>query len=286
MKPKNKSQEMDINDVAMTLEVDSSVIEGVRSGNVKGIAVSIRDDNQNMLLENINGMLILDVEETPDTFHGCYFYNDGVFPYIIRKSLNFLVLSDGKDSCLTRIIDEDTQPGIRFRFQGEGMPSVEDPNGDSCIWQVIFEVIPMPDKPKCYLMRWNPTISSFTAEDYEECVSHMQNGMFRLNWSIREWEEARKGDMFFMLRTGDDKAGIVFNGQFISDPYPADDWNGSVKRRMYVDMICMNPIDPKKKPGISPAQLQKAIPSIDWQQGHSGILLSEDEAAQLDELLS
>ncbi len=277
---------MDINDVAMTLEVDSSVIEGVRSGNVKGIAVSIRDDNQNMLLENINGMLILDVEETPDTFHGCYFHNDGVFPYIIRKSLNFLVLSDGKDSCLTRIIDVDTQPTTRFRFQEEGKPGVEDPNGDSCIWQVIFEVIPMPDKPKCYLMRWNPTISSFTAEDYEECVSHMQNGMFRLNWSIREWEEARKGDMFFMLRTGDDKAGIVFNGQFISDPYPADDWNGSVKRRMYVDMICTNPIDPKKKPGISPAQLQKAIPSIDWQQGHSGILLSEDEAAQLDELLS
>ena len=43
MKPKNKNQEVDINDVAMTLEVDSSVIEGVRSGKVKGIAVSIRD---------------------------------------------------------------------------------------------------------------------------------------------------------------------------------------------------------------------------------------------------
>ena len=63
----------------------------------------------------------------------------------------------------------------------------------------------MPDKPKCYLMRWNPTISSFTEKDYEECVANMQNGMFRLTWSIREWEEARRGDLFFMLRTGDDK---------------------------------------------------------------------------------
>ena len=286
MKPKNKNEEMDINDVAMTLEVDSSVIEGVRSGNVKGIAVKIRDDNQNLVLENIDGNLVLDVEDMPDTFHGCYFYNDGVFPYIIRKSLNFIVLTDGEDSCLTRIIDVDTQPGIRFRFQGEGMPCVEDPNGDSCIWQVIFEVVPMPDKPKCYLMRWNPTISSFTEKDYEECVANMQNGMFRLTWSIREWEEARRGDLFFMLRTGDDKAGIVFTGLFISDPYPADDWDGTSKRRMYVDMICTNTIDPKKKPRISPKQLQEAIPSIDWMQGHSGTLLSEAESNQLDAILS
>ena len=286
MKQKDETNEMGINEVAMTIEVDRSVIENVRNGKVKGIALSIRDDNQNMILENINGMLVLDVDETPATFHGCYFYNDGVFPYIIRKSLNFLVLSDGKDSCLTRIIDMDTMPGTRFRFQGEGMPSVEDPNGDNCIWQVVFEVIPVPDEPKFYLMRWNPTVSSFTEKDYEECVANMQNGMFRLNWSIREWEEARKGDMFFMLRTGDDKAGIVFNGQFISDPYPEEDWNGSSKRRMYVDMICTNPIDPKKKPRISPKELQEAIPSIDWQQGHSGTLLSESEATKLDELLS
>ena len=286
MKPKNNNQEVDINDAAMTLEVDSSVIEGVRSGNVKGIAISIRDYNQNMLLENIDGNLVLDVDELPDTFHGCYFYNDGVFPYVIRKSLNFLILSDGKDSCLTRIINTDTQPGTRFRFQGEGMPSVEDPNGDSCIWQVIFEVIPVPDKPKFYLMRWNPSVSSFTEKDYEDCVANMQNDTFRLTWSIREWEEARTGDMFFMLRTGDDKAGIVFNGQFISDPYPEEDWNGSSKRRMYVDMICTNPIDTKKKPRISPGQLQEAIPSIDWQQGHSGTLLSQEQATKLDEILS
>lgn len=286
MKPNSENNNMDINDVAITIEVDSSVIENVRNGQVKGIALSIRDDNQNLFLENINGTLVLGINKTPASYHGCHFYNDGIFPYIVKRTLNFLVLSDGHDSCLTRIVDVDTMPGTRFRFQGEGEPSVEDPNGDCCIWQVVFEIIPVPDKPKFYLMRWNPTISSFTEKDYEDCVANMKNGMFRLNWSIREWEEAQKGDMFFMLRTGDDKAGIVFNGQFISDPYPADDWNGSTKRRMYVNMICTNPIDPKKKPRISLKELQEAIPSIDWLQGHSGILLPEDVADKLDELLS
>ena len=32
----------------------------------------------------------------------------------------------------------------------------------------------------------------------------------------------------------------VDGGHFLSDPYPADDWAGSTKRRMYVDMVCMN----------------------------------------------
>lgn len=105
-----------------------------------------------------------------------------------------------------------------------------------------------------------------------------------MNWSIREWEEARRGDYFYMMRVGDDKAGIVFNGQFISDPYPADDWAGSTKRRMYVDMVCTNPAEPKEVPLISLDKVRTAIPAVDWSEGHSGILLSNEVAEKLDNL--
>ena len=54
-----------------------------------------------------------------------------------------------------------------------------------------------------------------------------------------------------MMRVGDDKAGIVFNGLFLSDPYPADDWAGSTKRRMYVDMVCINPVESGEMPSLS-----------------------------------
>ena len=107
----------------------------------------------------------------------------------------------------------------------------------------------------------------------------------RMNWSICEWEEARRGDLFFMMRVGDDKAGIVFSGQFISDPYPADDWAGSTKRRMYVDMVCMSPVEPGAKPRISLEKLQNAIPEIEWSKGHSGELLSNEVVTKLEELL-
>ena len=280
----DKNKELDINGMAITLEVDNALIDEVRSGEVTHLVMQINEGNQNLILENIEGNLVLVTDEMPTTYHGCYYYNNGEFPYAIKSTLNILVLDGGEDGCVARIIDIETEPGMRFNYQGAGKPIVEDANGDSCIWKVVFEVLPMPEEPKTYLMRWNPAISSFTEKDYEKCVENRMHGMFRMNWSIREWEEARRGDFFYMLRTGDEKAGIVFSGQFTSDPYPSDDWAGSSKRRMYVDMICMNPVEPGTKPSLSLERLQKEIPSSDWTKGHSGILLSDNMAKRLDKI--
>lgn len=285
MNTEEKNEEIDINEVVITLEVDSEVIAKVRSGEITHILWDINEDNQNLLLETIDGNLVLVTDETPTAFHGCYLYNNGEFPYAIKNSLSFLVLSSGDGDCVTRIIDVETTPGTRFNYQGAGKPIVEDADGDSCIWEVKFEVVPMPAEAKTYLMRWNPSISSFKEKDFEECVENMVHGMFRMNWSIYEWEEARRGDMFLMMRVGDDKAGIVFSGQFVSDPYPSDDWAGSTRRRMYVDMICMNLVEPGDEPRFSVEKLQKAIPEVDWSKGHSGALLSEEVVTKLEELL-
>ena len=282
MKSEDKNKEIDINEVAITLEVDSDVIDKVRTGEITHIALQINENNQNMILENIDGNLVLVVDEKPTTYHGCYLYNNGVFPYAIKGALSFLILDGGEKDCLTRIISVDTEPGTRFRFQDPGEPSVDDPNGDSCIWEVSFEVVPTPTESRTYLMRWNPSISSFKEKDYKECVANLVHGMFRMNWSIYEWQEARRGDQFYMLRTGDYKAGIVFGGQFISDPYPSEDWAGSTKRRMYVDMICMDPTDPREKPSISLDRLKKDISEYDWSKGHSGALLPEDVVKKLE----
>jgi hypothetical protein len=239
----------------------------------------------NLILETVEGELILVIDKKPIAYRSCYLYNDGVFPYAIKGSLDYLVLSAGEEnSCLTRIIDVNTEPGIRFRFQEADKSLVEDPEGDCCIWKADFEVVPMSMDARTYLMRWNPSISSFTEKDYEECFENMVHGMFRMNWSISEWQEARRGDSFYMLRSGDDKAGIVFQGQFLSDPYTGDDWAGSNKRRCYVDMVCMNAIEPKDAPLLSLEKLQKAIPEIDWTKGHSGELLSEEVVEKLNDL--
>ena len=137
---------------------------------------------------------------------------------------------------------------------------------------------------KTYLLRWNPTISSYTLNNYRNDMEEYPDG-FRSNWSIYEWEEAHKGDRFFMLRTGDDKAGIVYRGEFLSDPYEGDDWAGQKgKKRQYIDIGCYDFIPADNQSPIDIELLEKEIPEIDWRKGHSGELLSEETADKLNDL--
>ena len=117
--------------------------------------------------------------------------------------------------------------------------------------------------------------------DYEKYIENMERGMFRMNWSIYEWEEARVGDMFYMMRVGDRKAGIVFSGIIVSNPYVMDDWAGTTKRRLYVDLVCMNAVAPGEKPMLSLDMLQTAIPEYNWAKGHSGVLIPDSVAEKI-----
>jgi hypothetical protein len=44
--------------------------------------------------------------------------------------------------------------------------------------------------------------------------------------------------------------------------------------------------DPEEAEIITTQQLQEAIPSFDWSGGHSGRLLTEEQARQLEDLLA
>lgn len=136
--------------------------------------------------------------------------------------------------------------------------------------------------PRTYLLRWNPAISSFTLDDYRCALKRGE--VFGMNWSIWEWEELRAGDRFVMLRTGDE-GGIVFHGVFTSVPYPGDDWAGKGRLRYYADMWCYNGAPADGPAIISIAELEEALPEIDWRRGHSGQLLTEEQADVIDDLL-
>ena len=170
--------------IALSFIVKQEVLDKVRTGEITHICLEINNDNYREILHNIDGHLVLVVDKLPDTFHGCYYYNNGEFPYAIKDSLLFLLLrtENDEDFCVARIIDVNTEPGTRFRFQGQGKPIVEDENGDSCIWEVQFEFIPLFADHRTYLMRWNPSISSFTEKDYKACLDKMVNGTTLLKW--------------------------------------------------------------------------------------------------------
>ncbi len=153
-------------------------------------------------------------------------------------------------------------------------------------WQELYDSIQgeVLNKPKTYILRWNPAISSYTLARYCEAVLEYGDS-FSMNWSIYEYQDAKKGDLFYMLREGDgENPGIVFRGVFASDPYEGDDWAGSDRKRYYVDIDCMDAISPFDPPHITDEELTAAIPEINWQRGHSGQLITPQQADKLSEL--
>ena len=51
-----------------------------------------------------------------------------------------------------------------------------------------------------------------------------------------------------------------------------------------MDIDCFGSIPADEQSPITIAALEKAIPTIDWRRGHSGELLSKEDADKLNEL--
>lgn len=134
---------------------------------------------------------------------------------------------------------------------------------------------------KTYIMRWNPGISSSKMEDFRKALKKWPDG-FRGDWSIYEWEDAHEGDEYYMVRVGEGPNGVVHVGHFLSEPYEGNDWAGTTKKRHYVDISIEHPCDPDE-PMITIEMLQSAVPEIEWGRGHSGQLLTEEQAKRLHE---
>lgn len=231
------------------------------------------------------------------TYYGCYMWNNGVFPYVVKPDLKFITFVCGKRSLTVRLTGYETHVGQRFTYNPKGK-SVPDADGDACFWTVRFhfeprEVTPLEEgkdgmerEQNFYLLRWNPAISSLTLDRYAEHIEkRWEDGLF--NWSIHEWEDAHEGDVCFMLRTGDEHAGIVFYGTFESDPYTGDDWAGKGRPRHYCDFsVASRPAAAKGNPLVDLPLLEQHLPEINWRKGHSGERITHEQAVRLFDLLT
>ena len=135
---------------------------------------------------------------------------------------------------------------------------------------------------KTYVLFWNPAISSYKLDDFQEKLGELENN--DLNWAVWEHEDACCGDRFFMVRCGEGKTGICMSGYFASDPYKEEDWSGEGRDVFYVDLDPEVMIHPDYCPILSTEELCQAIPGFDWVGGHSGRLLEANLAEQLEVL--
>lgn len=142
-----------------------------------------------------------------------------------------------------------------------------------------------PDQ-RTFILMWNPAISSITIHNHIDSIAHIDSWMF--DWSVYEWEKAREGDRFFMVRVGEGNTGIVMSGIFISEPYTERDWN-RIRKEKEIHYMNMQPnliVNPETTPIITTAQLQEVIPDFEWRKGHSGVILAEHQAQRLEQLFA
>lgn len=133
-----------------------------------------------------------------------------------------------------------------------------------------------------FILMWNPAFSSVSLEDHNNAIENMLTEQF--NWSVWEYEKAKCGDRFFLVRVGEGNTGIVMSGVFDSNPYQGSDWSGKGRKTFYMDMSPNVILNPDKCPMLTTSQLCETIPTFDWTKGHSGRILTQEEARKLESL--
>ena len=138
------------------------------------------------------------------------------------------------------------------------------------------------EKQNTFILRWNPAISSIKVDTHNQLIPQILADDF--DWSIWEHEKAKYGDRFYLVKVGESKTGIVMSGIFTSNPYTAGDWSGKGRVVHYMDMQPNVILNPDVIPMISTETLNQEIPSINWNKGHSGEIMTPQDAQKLDSL--
>ena len=93
-----------------------------------------------------------------------------------------------------------------------------------------------------HIIFWNPDISSYTKERFLDDYNEKESVG---NWSFYEHEKVKKGDIFFMIKCGGGKTGIVMRGEVFSDCYKDVDWSPKNRPDIYyadiIPCVCINP---------------------------------------------
>lgn len=135
-----------------------------------------------------------------------------------------------------------------------------------------------------FLLRWNPAVSSYTMDRLDSDMAEWADGEWYddFDWSVHEWQKARKGDRFFMVRVGEGNTGVFAAGRFTSDPYKGEDWSGQGREVYYMQMEFETVFHPERAEIITTEELATELPDLDWHSGHSGVMLDAESAEHLE----
>lgn len=129
---------------------------------------------------------------------------------------------------------------------------------------------------KGYILRWNPTFSSWKMETHKEIFQKTSKGeTLCSNWSIYDFEDLEQGDFFILQQVGTENDGIAALGIFTSETYTDENWRRKDGTNLFYADIEFDCVLQRDKSNIifSADDLTKKFPQIDWHKGHSGVVI-------------
>ncbi len=155
-------------------------------------------------------------------------------------------------------------------------------------WNALFDEadgITKDNFRKTFIMRWNTDISNYKMSEFEKAMNDFFEEGFYYEWSIWDHNKANIGDKFYMIRTGNGKKGVVMHGTIIGTPYPDEDWSGRGRKVYYIRLSLSHMIHPDKAPLLlTTDELSEKIPDFNWESGHSGEMMNDNQALRLQEI--
>jgi len=133
------------------------------------------------------------------------------------------------------------------------------------------------------ILKWNPAISSYTMERYLMELRMLNEGYgVPFNWSVHDHDKIHKNDRYYLLKLGYGQQGIVSTGTITSEPYRDEDWSGKGRETYYVNLRPDMMLNPDAMPILTSEELTRNVKGeFNWYKGHSGIVLTTEEAEEV-----
>ena len=148
-----------------------------------------------------------------------------------------------------------------------------------------------------FLLYWNPHFSSYKLDRFlrdfafpegKDVMTDDDNwdrSPDFFNWSIVEYDKARRGDRFVFIRVGQTKpTGMIGVGRFTSDPYEGEDWSGQGRKTYYMDMRWDSVVRPDSDKVLKTSELIETIPEVYWTKGKAGVEVAPEIAEKIEAL--
>ncbi len=132
-----------------------------------------------------------------------------------------------------------------------------------------------------YLYTWNP--KRWVWVDQADAIHRVNNGdQYDMYWSCGHTKKIAIGDIFFLMRLGEDPKGIIGCGYISSQPYELPHWDAQKaaegKAALRTNLLFKALVE---QPIVPLAELQRRYPGYKWTPEAGGITIPEPIANEL-----